>query len=103
MGGVGVSAYLSLTGRRRGGRLFEAERLLTFSAFRIGAYSRLGAYSNKYGTQACMYFSWFFLEGRWLFVLVNKNRILRGKFILLCLVLASFCVSEGSIKIKEGG
>ena len=32
-----------------GGRLFEAGRLLTFSAFRMGAYSRLGAYSNKYG------------------------------------------------------
>ena len=32
------------------GRLFEAGRLLTFSAFRMGAYSRLGAYSNKYGT-----------------------------------------------------
>ena len=36
-------------------RLFEAGPLLTFSAFRIGAYSRwalysrLGAYSNKYG------------------------------------------------------
>ena len=35
-----MSAYLSLIGRRRGGRLFEAERLLTFSAFRMGAYSR---------------------------------------------------------------
>jgi len=35
-----VSAYLRLIGRRRGGRLFEAERLLTFSAFRMGAYSR---------------------------------------------------------------
>ena len=32
VGGVGVSAYLSSTGRRRG-----------------GAYSRLGAYSDKYG------------------------------------------------------
>ena len=32
-----------------GGRLFEAGRLLTFSAFRVGANSRLGAYSNKYG------------------------------------------------------
>ena len=33
-----------------GGRLFEAGRLLTFSAFRMrAAYSRLGAYSNKYG------------------------------------------------------
>ena len=32
-----------------GGRLFEAGRLLTLSAFRMGAYSRLGAYSNKYG------------------------------------------------------
>ena len=49
MGGVGVSAYLSLNLRRRGGRLFEAGRLLTFSAFRVGANSRLGAYSNKYG------------------------------------------------------
>ena len=31
---------LSLSGRGRGGRLFEAGRLLTFSAFRMGAYSR---------------------------------------------------------------
>ena len=44
-----MSAYLSRIGRRRGGRLFEAGRLLTFSAFRMGAYSRFGAYSNKYG------------------------------------------------------
>ena len=35
-----MSAYLSLISRRRGGRLFEAGRLLTFSAFRVGAYSR---------------------------------------------------------------
>ena len=39
-----------------GGRLFEAGRLLIFSAFshghlfEVGANSRLGAYSNKYGT-----------------------------------------------------
>ena len=33
-----------------GGRLFEVGRLLTFSTFRVGAYSRLGASSNKYGT-----------------------------------------------------
>ena len=33
----------------RGGCFFEAEGLLTFSAFRMGANSRLGAYSNKYG------------------------------------------------------
>ena len=32
-----------------GGRLFETGRLLTFSAFWMGAYSRFGAYSNKYG------------------------------------------------------
>ena len=35
-----MNAYLSLIGRGRGGRLFEARRLLTFSAFRMGAYSR---------------------------------------------------------------
>ena len=39
-----MGAYLSLIGRRRGsgggGRLFEAGRLLTFSAFRMGAYLR---------------------------------------------------------------
>ena len=29
--------------------LFKAGCLLTFSAFRMGANSRLGAYSNKYG------------------------------------------------------
>ena len=38
-----MSAYLSLIGRRRGGRLFEAGRL-----FEVGANSRLGAFSNKY-------------------------------------------------------
>ena len=31
-----------------GGHLFEAGHLLTFSAFMMGANSRLGAYSNKY-------------------------------------------------------
>ena len=36
-----MSAYLSLIGRRRGGRLFEAGCLLTFFAFRMGAYSKL--------------------------------------------------------------
>ena len=44
----------SLCGREWGGDgggcLFEAWHLLTFSAFRMGAYSRLGAYSNKYGS-----------------------------------------------------
>ena len=42
--GVGVGAYFSLSGKgravRRGGRLFEAGCLLTFSASRMGAYSR---------------------------------------------------------------
>ena len=37
------------SGGRWGGLLLEAARLLTFSAFRMGANSRLGAYSNKYG------------------------------------------------------
>ena len=46
-----MSAYFSLIGKRRGGCLFEAGRLLTFSAFRMGANSSLGAYSNKYSTQ----------------------------------------------------
>ena len=35
-----MGAYLSLSGRGRGGRLFEAGCSLTFSAFRMGAYSR---------------------------------------------------------------
>ena len=39
-----MGAYLSLSGREvgwgGGGRLFEAGRLLTFSAFRMAAYSR---------------------------------------------------------------
>ena len=41
---MGLVAYLSLSGSGRevgwGGRLFEAGRLLTFSAFGMGAYSR---------------------------------------------------------------
>ena len=44
MGGVGVGALLSLSGIRRevgcGGLLFEAGRLSSFSAFRMGVYSR---------------------------------------------------------------
>ena len=32
-----------------GGLLFEAGRLLTFSAFRMGHLFKVGAYSNKYG------------------------------------------------------
>ena len=40
-----MGAYLRLSGRGWG----EGGRLLTFSAFRMGANSRLGAYSNKYG------------------------------------------------------
>ena len=45
-GGSLIISYLSLCGREwggggcGGGRLFEAERLLTFSAFRMGAHSR---------------------------------------------------------------
>ena len=35
-----MNAYLSLIEKGRGGRLFEAGRLLTFSTFRMGAYSR---------------------------------------------------------------
>ena len=42
---MGVVDHLSLSRSRRevewGGRLFEAGRLLTFSAFSRGAYSRL--------------------------------------------------------------
>ena len=39
---MGAYLSLSLRGREvwRGGRLFEAGRLLNFSAFRMGAYSR---------------------------------------------------------------
>ena len=54
---MGVGAYLSLSGSGKevgcggGGRLFKARRLLLFSAFRMGANWRLGAYSNKYGKQ----------------------------------------------------
>ena len=43
VGVKGVGAYFSLKGSGvgvRGGRLFEAGRLLTFSTFRMGAYSR---------------------------------------------------------------
>ena len=41
---MGVVAYSGLSGRKVG----WGGRLLTFSAFRMGANSRLGAYSNKY-------------------------------------------------------
>ena len=35
-----MNAYLTLIEKGRGGRLFEAGRLLTFSTFRMVAYSR---------------------------------------------------------------
>ena len=64
MGGVGVGALLSLSGIGRevgwGRLLFEAGRLLTFSAFRMGANSKLGTYSNKYGIQRNMVWVFFF-------------------------------------------
>ena len=41
--GVGVGAYFSLSGKGRGGSLFEAGCLLTFSA---STASRMGAYSR---------------------------------------------------------
>ena len=40
-----------------GGSLFEAGRLLTFPTYRVGAYSRLGAQSNKYGIGESKLFS----------------------------------------------
>ena len=52
MGGGGVG------GGGGGGRLFEAGRLLTFFClkdgclFEVGANSKLGAYSNNYGTSS---------------------------------------------------
>ena len=56
-GGVGVGAYLSLTGRRGGLGVGAYSRLGAYQLFlsvgwaliRGGRYSRLGSYSNKYG------------------------------------------------------
>ena len=62
-----MSAYLSLIGRRRGGRLFEAGRLLTFSAFRMGAYSK-----------------WALIRG-WALIRINTVRFMLVK--LVCVVL----------------
>ena len=50
-----MSAYLSSIGRRRGWVLIRAGHLLTFSAFRMGVNSRLGAYSHKYGTKIVLH------------------------------------------------
>ena len=53
-----MSAYLSLIGRRRGWALIQGWALINFFGledgclFGVGANSRLGAYSNKYGTSA---------------------------------------------------
>ena len=56
-----MSAYLSLIGRRRGGRL------LTFSAFRMGAYSK-----------------WALIRG-WALIRINTVRFMLVK--LVCVVL----------------
>ena len=57
-----MSACLSLIGRRRGGRLFEAGRLLTFSAFRIGAYSRWALIRGWALIRINTVFPWLFLS-----------------------------------------
>ena len=44
-----MGTYLSFQWEWEGGGVGWGGRLLTFSAFRMGAYSRLGVYSNKYG------------------------------------------------------
>ena len=49
-----MSAYSSLLGRRRGWALIRGWAVINFfylsdGRFEVGAYSRLGAYSNKYG------------------------------------------------------
>ena len=55
VGGVGVSAYLSLIEREEGWALIRVWALINFFCledgrlFEVGANSRLGAYSNKYG------------------------------------------------------
>ena len=46
---MGVGAYLSLSGSGKEVGCGGGGRLLLFSAFRMGANWRLGAYSNKYG------------------------------------------------------
>ena len=54
MGVVGVSAYLSLIGRRRGWAFIRGWALINFFClwdghlFEVGANSKLGAYWNKY-------------------------------------------------------
>ena len=54
--GVGVVAYLSFRGRGVGWALIRGWALINFSClkdgrlFEVGANSRLGAYSNKYGS-----------------------------------------------------
>jgi len=64
-----VGVFLSLFGGRRGGRLFEAGRLLTFSAFRMGAYSR-----------------WALIRG---WALIRINTVIN----VICLFLHSFHLS----------
>ena len=45
-----MSAYLSLIGRSRGWALINFFCLWDGRLFEVGTNSRLGAYSNKYGT-----------------------------------------------------
>ena len=47
----------------QGGRLFEGGRLLIFWAFRVGTYSKVGAYSNKYSMCVCFFPQLMVLEG----------------------------------------
>ena len=48
-----MSAYLSLIGRSRGWALINFFCLWDGRLFKVGANSRLGAYSNKYGILIC--------------------------------------------------
>ena len=74
-----MGAYLSLSGTGRevwwGGRLFEAGRLLTFSAFRMGAYSR-----------------WALIRG-WALIRINTvgSFFLKKKYIVYVVTIRVFC------------
>ena len=56
-----MSPYLSLIERRRGWALITFFCLYDGRLFEVGANSRLGAYSNKYGSYDRTIFSFFFL------------------------------------------
>ena len=103
VGGVGVNAYLSLIEKGRGWALINFSYLQDGRLFDVGANSRLGPYSNKYGN----YCFWFLQESRRTFSVSDQCLyfnsctaffLCQGAYLLLCSITEVISLDGGVLE-----